>query len=77
MNMKDEDKVKENILLIMLICQGYGFVISRRHQFLGRASWLKYLKENSTNPGYGKLGCPEDVDVVVSPSLQVLDPPEL
>lgn len=50
----------------------YGFVMSFRHQFRGRASWLRYLKEYSTKPGYGRFGWPDDVLDVSSP-LHVLE----
>lgn len=46
--------------------------MSCRHQFLGFVSCVRYLSDISGNPGYGKFGSPDDDDVHVSPSLQVL-----
>lgn len=41
--------------------------MSSKHQFLGRASCVKYFSAISGKPGYGRFGSPDDV-VLVSPS---------
>ena len=57
-----------------IVFDTYGFVISCKHRLRIWVSWPRYLNEYSTKPGYGRFGWPEDVLVVSSSPLHVLEP---